>query len=66
MLESLCFFLFKILIENATLIGVVPDCICEQLCLWHPSLSTSSHDELDSSQQNKKKKKKRRSGSLTS
>lgn len=53
--------LFKLLIENAERIGVLPSDIIERVALTSSCTSLTDDDVL-----NTKKKKKRRSGSLTS
>ncbi|KAI4467626.1 rho gtpase activating protein 11a [Holotrichia oblita] len=52
--------LFKLLVENASAIGVVPESIIERIALSSSSTSLTDEDSLSL-----KKKKKRRSGSLT-
>ncbi|KAK9687853.1 RhoGAP domain [Popillia japonica] len=52
--------LFKLLVENASAIGVVPENIIERIALSSSSTSLTDDDALSL-----KKKKKRRSGSLT-
>ncbi|GJQ76282.1 hypothetical protein Trydic_g2012 [Trypoxylus dichotomus] len=52
--------LFKLLVENASAIGVVPENIIERIALTSSSTSLTDEESL-----NMKKKKKRRSGSLT-
>ncbi|KRT83583.1 hypothetical protein AMK59_4696, partial [Oryctes borbonicus] len=52
--------LFKLLVENASAIGVVPESIIERIALTSSLTSLTDEDSLSI-----KKKKKRRSGSLT-
>ncbi|KAF2885228.1 hypothetical protein ILUMI_20947 [Ignelater luminosus] len=53
--------LFKLLIENACNIGVIPEDIIDRIA----SLSSSTNSHSDDEVANTKRKKKRRSGSLT-
>lgn len=55
-----CCELFKLLVENANGIGVLPENIIERIAL------SSSNGSLSEDDLANKKKKKRRSGSLTS